>query len=754
MKKTNVPNLKELDIPVLQESAASAPVFAGYRTQTETHEDIEAILSTDPEYAQFSRDSLIDDLAVTINLRKKLLAEVHTFKLDLDFKKQARRVSDERWEAKKGFFDALGKLGKTLEKRFISPAAAMFRAQQEMIDQDEKRLRKQFEMEIEGLQDKLEAVEAYLATADTDALAEGMAKFGDAKAFIIDMKSNPKSPHYQEINDINKYFIQLAINRFNGNGMQNAVGVYETTELRRVAKNDDVKKELVPNVDYRGAALEDADDSEEFLQVGKPVRKPIKGLAGLRESEKIQKELNNGLSSAEANMADIAANSFYVRNFLAGDKKASTSRPEWLSTKLNPMDDVYVTYDPKTGEAVMASELTEAQDLTSIGTHNYIALQKAARKETAKRWIGNGLKAAFAAGMLLLAGKGIVGDSKKVNQTDSEAIASATASANPGPAASGVALSKPSATAPKIETPVAEPSAPVKPAPAAEPSTSGQPAPKLDKVAKRPTQSAQNPQKAKISTLPKSNPILEGEAKKAPEAKKPPIAKASQKPAVEKHDEPKKDSEQAEKPELLSQADKDKALDAIIAKITSFQARMAAIDKETTGNGKFFNVVPDMVKIPGELDVVWVKTKALQTNSDKESINTLLGIIDTQLSGIERTIAIQRLAKIHGNTEFDAKVSLAFIDETIAKLGGKSHKFGIRKVTSATKNAKDSSETVSIMSVDLDAAKAALKRIVERTSDINQSEAEANKDRETAKTWLAHITYVKFCVEKKQGISE
>ena len=99
-------------------------------------------------------------------------------------------------------------------------------------------------------------------------------------------------------------------------------------------------------------------------------------------------------------------------------------------------------------------------------------------------------------------------------------------------------------------------------------------------------------------------------------------------------------------------------------------------------------------------------------------------------------------------------MALAFIDQTTAKLGGRPHKFGIRKVTSSTKNAKESSETASIMSVDLDAAKAASKRIVERTSNINQSEADANKDLETAKKWLNHLKFVKYKVERNEDITE
>ena len=148
MKKNNV-HTDRLNVPHLTENDSTRPVFEGYRTQHETHEDIEAILAADEEYGPFSRDSQIEEVAVSINPRKRILAEVQVFKLELDFKRQERRIAKERWEAKKGFFDALGKLGRKFEAVF-SPAAAQFRAQKELVDLDEKNLRKQFEIEIEG----------------------------------------------------------------------------------------------------------------------------------------------------------------------------------------------------------------------------------------------------------------------------------------------------------------------------------------------------------------------------------------------------------------------------------------------------------------------------------------------------------------------------------------------------------------------------------------------------------------------------
>ncbi len=696
MKKNTSRNLESSNALALQPGNPSCPTFEGYHTQYKTRADIEALIREDADYANFNNDSDEDQIAESINIRKKILAEVNIFKLDLDFKRQERHTANERWQAKNGFFDILKKVGKKIEA-FISPAAALYRAQKEIAGNDEKSLRRQFELEIEGLQDKLDAVKAYLATADAELLTEGVAKFGSVKAFIIDMKSNPNSPHYQEINDMNKYLLQLAIQRFNGNDMTNSVGVYETSE-----------------------------------QDEKPKRKTINGLVGLRESQKIQRSLNKGLTSIEANMADIASTSTYVRKILVSNDKQTASRPEWMSTKLSPMEGVLITYNPKNGEAVMLDELSDTQELTSTGMLNYQAQRKAARKESAKRWFGHGLKAAFAAGMLLLAGKGAENNVKQMYQDKSEAVASATASAKSGPVANGVAVSHP------VEAPV----------------TSDQPVtPKLDKVAKRPVVTAQNPAKAKVSTWSKkTNPILEGEAKKTPVAKKPTV-----KVQVAKKIEAKKTVEKVEKTEkqdLLNEEAKKTALNIIIARVAIFQSRFSHIEKSMTPGVQFPGVTPTLTKLPTELDLVFSKAKSLETKADILSANQLLDRIEGQLSGMERTITVQKITTIHAATMLDVNDAMAFLDVLMSKLGNRSHKFGIKKVTYVAESSKDSYETTSIMLVDLDAAQVALKKIMARTHNINQSEADANKDLAAAKKWLGHIKYVKYHVEKGTNITE
>ena len=701
MNKNIASKLDERNLPAKVDTDVK-PLFAGFETQAETAVSVGTVMAQDEVYDRFMSDSTISQLAESINLKKKILAEIHIFKLDLDFKRQERRVAKERWEAKKGFFDALGKVGRKIEG-FFSPAATMFRAQKDMEDLDENNLRKQFEIGIEGLQDKLDAVAEYVEKhADSDALEADLSKFDSVRDFIIDMKSNPNSPHFQEINDLNKYYIHLAVNDFNVNNMQSSVGIYENSDKERVG---------------------------------------VKGLKGLAESKAKQKALNNGLTSAEANMAEIASNSLYVRTMLAGAKKEK-NRPEWMSAKLNPMDDVYITYNPQNGEAVILDELTPAQELTSVGMHSLAKIKAEERKEKAKRWFGHGLKAAFAAGMLLLAGKGIVGPEKKLNEDSSKAVASATASAKSGPAASGAAMAAAS-NQEKVATQV------------------DVPAPKaLDKVTAKLSPAPTSQQKAKVSTLPKEHQTIpEGEkknppvTKKAPATKRPQIAKVDKKPAVKDpvEIESKKEDKKAEKQDVLTEDMKSKTLDGIIAKITAFQARAKAIDGKITGEIAFFNVLSDLEKIPNELDIVLAKTKTMQTQTDVNGINGLLKTIDDQLSGVENTIRIQELAVVHADSLIDSKLALDQIDQIIAQYGSSATKFEIKKVTSVTKNGKDSSITTTVIEVDLEAAKASLKRIVDRTSDVKQSQADAEKDRQAAKQWIAHIKYVKWWLKNNKS---
>ncbi|MCC6643214.1 hypothetical protein IT411_00520 [Candidatus Peregrinibacteria bacterium] len=643
-----------------------------------------------------SADEFRDFFETTEATRNKAILDyINSKMLELDNESEmARRHAVRQNPNKGGVLRLFGDAAKAIESVF-SPNASIYRGQKEMLETEMNELREKLEADLSEIGNGHQVIYDYFKNNTEQPVVMTYRTPGQASA---------EDKTLLAVNGIDLMIHQMLNNRNHP-----AFGVIRAEIERRIEERVNLYNLQLASFRNRSVKTNDTDAKDAMVD---------SGAKGMKE-----------------NLEDLASNSWYLKfkQKIFGKPADKAPISDKTPPAFSPIAGLNVIYKPVTqGALVKYGELksTEEETATDIRTINR-------RKKSfyAKR----GLQAAFAALALMIGGDGIYhGYQNWKNRSDINSGVSSQGENNGSPAA-------PSASALAImdQNPSDLPANP-EVIPSAEPTASAVAsslAPKAPTVAlntqKKP---AKSPALGYQSTQPKAKVslITKPELTQKPEVKKP-EQKVTEKPAIKKQTEQKTAEFDLEK--------KNAELTKVTKRISAIQSRFTAFERPVrvpVQKTKFNYTAADASDIPGKLDEVMTKVKSWNTQADADAVSSDLSKIEARMTELEKDRSLQTVPVYVAHTEMDGRYALKVIDDTIAKLGSKSHKLTIHRVVSAQNTGKNVTATFETTEVDLDAARASLQAILERAkkSGSGTTEEEAFADSLMAKKWLDHAKSV------------